>query len=287
MKMAEDSGEENYIIFDNHMHLNPEGRFLQAVDMFLKHGGNSFNLVNLPDNTLSMDCYYETLYERTVSMARIIREEKEFDLPVTLGPYPLDYFRIEESGRNPMEVMKAAIDLAGKYIEEGEAHAIGEVGRPHFTVQEKVLENSNEIILYSMERAADIGCPVILHTDDLDESGYRLLERLADKAGLDRGMVVKHHSQPQDMGIETRIRKSMLASKSNTRKACQTGRQFLLETDYVDEPAHGWKVIPPDSVPRRAIMIKSEMENWEAIFKATFMELPVALFGEDVFQAFL
>lgn len=278
---------EKYIVFDNHMHLNPRGRFLQAVDMFMNAGGNSFNLVNLPDSGLGMDKYYETLYERTVSMARIIREEKGFNPPVTLGPYPLDYFRLEGSGMDPVNGMKDAIDLASKYISLGEAHAIGEVGRPHFPVPEKAVEDSNEIILYAMERASDLGCPVILHTDDLDEKGYRFLEKLAGKAGLDRKMVVKHHALPQDLGIETGIQRSILASRSNARKASASGVPFLLETDYVDDPALGWKVIPPDSVPRRAIMIKSEIENWEEIFCRTFRDIPIGLFGQDIFQAFL
>ncbi len=281
-----DAGHE-YIIFDNHMHLNPKGRFLEAVDMFLKAGGDTFNLVNLPDNSLGTEHYYETLYERTISMSRIIREEKEFDLPVTLGPYPLDYFRFEESGKDPVEEMKRAIELACRYISEGEANAIGEVGRPHFPVPEKVLADSNSITLYAMEKAADLHCPVVLHTDDLDENGYRLLERLADQAGLDRGMVVKHHAMPQDLSIETQIRRSILASKSNARIASLSGKPFLLETDYVDDPALGWKVIPPDSVPRRAIMLKSELENWQAVFSQAFRVIPIELFGEEKFQAFL
>ncbi len=278
---------QSCFIFDNHMHLNPKGRFLGAVDMFLKAGGDTFNLVNLPDNSLGLEHYYETLYERTVSMARIIREEKEFEPAVTLGPYPLDYFRIEQSGKDPLEEMKAAIDLACRYITEGEAHAIGEIGRPHFEVPGKVLEESNSIILYSMEKAADLDCPVILHTDDLDEKGYRFLGKLADKAGLDHKLVVKHHALPQDLAFETGIQRSILASKSNARKACLSGKPFLLETDYVDDPALGWKVIPPDSVPRRAIMIKSEIEGWEKIFSEAFRDIPVELFGEDMFKGFL
>ena len=286
MNQKDLSEREKYIIFDNHMHLNPEGRFLEAVEMFLNAGGTSFNLVNLPDNKLGIEHYYETLYERTVSMARIVREEKEFNPPVSLGPYPLDYFRLKEAGKDPVTEMRKAIDLACKYIAEGEANAIGEIGRPHFPVPEEVNEHSNGIILYAMERASELNCPVILHTDDLDEAGYRLLENLADKAGLDHKLVVKHHALAQDLGIKTGIQRSVLASKSNVRKACFSNEPFLLETDYVDEPALGWKVIPPDSVPRRATMIRSEVENWETVFNLTFRQLPMELFGEDMFQAF-
>ena len=55
MSQKDLSERGKYIIFDNHMHLNPEGRFLEAVDMFLNAGGTSFNLVNLPDNKLGIE----------------------------------------------------------------------------------------------------------------------------------------------------------------------------------------------------------------------------------------
>ena len=36
------------IIFDNHMHLREEGRFLKAVNEFKKAGGTHFILCQLP-----------------------------------------------------------------------------------------------------------------------------------------------------------------------------------------------------------------------------------------------
>lgn len=279
--------DDRFIIFDNHLHLNPGGRLLDAVDMFRKAGGDSFNLVNLPDNGLPLENYYELLYERTLKIAALLKSEKELEVPVTLGPYPLDYFRFKEKGLDPVEELRKGVDLAARYIEEGRAHAIGEVGRPHFQVPEEVMDHSNSIIKYSMERARELHCPVILHTDDLGPGGYALMEKLAVEAGIDLSMVVKHHALPVDLTIETGIQKSILASKSNTRKAASSGKPFLLETDYVDDINLGWKVIPPDSVPKRAILLKSELPQWESIFEQTFRRLPVQLFGEDMFSSFL
>ncbi len=279
--------ENDYVIFDNHMHLSPSGRLLQAVDMFLSAGGDSFNLVNLPDAELPTTGYYEELFARTLKIASMLKKERKLEVPVTLGPYPLDYFRFLDKGLDPMEEMKKGVDLASAYISKGLAHAIGEIGRPHFPVDEKVLNQSNEIILYCMERASELECPVILHTDDLGPKGYSLMEDLARKAGLDLKKVVKHHALVEDMGIDTGIQRSVLASKSNTRKISSTGKPFLLETDYVDDLELGWKVIPPDSVPRRAIMIRSELPDWQSIFKQTFRDLPVLLFGDQMFSNFL
>lgn len=279
--------DNRFIIFDNHLHLNPEGRLLEAVDMFRKSGGDSFNLVNLPDNYLPLENYYAELYERTIKIADMIKSERGLEVPVTLGPYPLDYLRFKEKGFDPVEELRKGVDLAARYISEGRAHAIGEVGRPHFPVPEEVMEHSNSIIEYSMEKAGELHCPVILHTDDLGPEGYKLMEKLALKAGLKLSMVVKHHALPEDLAIESLIQKSILASKSNTRKAAASGKPFLLETDYVDDINLGWKVIPPDSVPRRAILLKSELPQWESIFEQTFLKLPVRLFGEDMFSSFL
>lgn len=285
--MTGKSFEGRYIIFDNHMHLNPSGRFLEAVDMFLAAGGTTFNLVNLPDFSLGPENYYADIYERTVSMASTVLKEKDIRVPVTLGPYPLDYFKFRDAGKDPVENLKQGIDLACEIIQEGKANAIGEIGRPHFEVSDEILQHSNEIIEYGMKRAAEIGCPVILHTDDLDETGFRVLEDMARRAGLDPSRVVKHHSLSGNMSIDTRIRKSVLASRSNVRSAVNSGNPFLLETDYVDDVSMGWKVIPPDSVPRRATMIRSEFDNWRDIFEQSFFFLPMDLFGEDVFRKLL
>lgn len=273
--------ESRYVIFDNHMHLRQDGRLLSAVDMFLSAGGTTFNLVNLPDNSVGAANHYEEIYSRTLRIASLLYSEKNMKAPVTLGPYPLDYFLFGEAGLNPVDEMKRGIDAACRLIEDGKAHAIGEIGRPHFPVPDRVNTESDEIILYAMERAADIGCPVILHTNDLGASGYGRLEELAGMARLPLSRVVKHHALAGDVVFETGVQMSILASRSNVKTAMNSGKPFLLETDYVDDISLDWKVIPPDSVPRRARMIRSECPEWESVFELTFRELPMKLFGEE------
>ena len=273
-----------YIIFDNHMHLRTDGRFLNAVDMFLKAGGNSFNLVNLPDARLPVDDYYATLYSSTIRMSEIIRAERGISVPVTLGPYPLDYFRFRESGYDPVAEMKKGIDLAAKLIMQGKASALGEIGRPHFPVEPEIVEHSNEITEYAMSTASDTGSPLILHTEDLDPDGYRFLEKMADRTSLQQSMLVKHHALPDDFETKTGLVRSVLASRSNVRKIMNSSLRFLLETDYVDDPSLGWKVIPPDSVPKRVELIITEVTEWEKLLENIFLKEPVRLFGEDIFK---
>ncbi len=275
-----------YIIMDDHMHLREDGRFTEAVGMFVSAGGNCINLVNVPREDFSIDHYYEKLYANTISIAEAVRKKYGIVVLVTLGPYPLDYFRFLEAGYDPVIEMKNGIDLAIGFAEKGVCHALGEVGRPHFPVGEPVMSKSNEILEYGMERCKDASIPIMLHTEDLSEDAYLRLTEMAEKSGLHPGKIVKHHALPHDLAIDVPVRRSILASKSNVRKALGISNDFLLETDYVDDPK-SWKVIPPDSVPRRISMILQERDDWESFASRCCLNLPVEIYGQDCFREIL
>lgn len=275
---------QGYIVMDDHMHLREDGRFTGAVDMFVSAGGNCINLVNVPRDDFPVDHYYDRLYANTVSIADTVRKKYEITVLVTLGPYPLDYFRFLQAGYDPVAEMKKGMDLAIKFAEDGLCNALGEVGRPHFPVEESVLSDSNEIIEYGMALCRDASIPIMLHTEDLQEDSYRRIAEMARKSGLSPELVVKHHALPQDLAIRIPVQKSILASKSNVRKALAISNDFLLETDYVDDP-ESWKVIPPDSVPRRVSMILQEHEDWESFAGRCCLELPMKIYGRDRFKA--
>ena len=57
---AEEAGGclmDDYLIFDDHFHLNYGGNFIEGALRFKKAGGNAINLTNLPDYSLSPDHY--------------------------------------------------------------------------------------------------------------------------------------------------------------------------------------------------------------------------------------
>ncbi len=279
---ARDLSRQGYIILDNHMHLREDGRFLSAVDMFISAGGNSINLVNLPSSSIPPVNYYETLYEKTLRMASRIREERGIPVLVTLGPYPLDYFMFSKAGMDPVNEMMRGIDLAARYSRMGQCNAIGEVGRPHFPITPYDLDRSNAILSYAMETCADYHVPVILHTEDLSGEKYRELEQMALRAGMKPENVIKHHALPDDLQYNSVLRRSILASRSNVRRALSISGAFLLETDYVDDPT-SWKVIPPDSVPRRISMIAQENDTWDRALDWCCRIIPKEIYGEEAF----
>jgi TatD-related deoxyribonuclease len=272
------------VVFDNHVHLRKDGFFKEAVKKFLNAGGNAFNLVNLPDYAITPSEYYEKIYSNTLEMADIIRREFDITVLVTLGPYPLDYFFFEKAGMDPVKSMKNGVDTVAKLIRDGRADAIGEVGRPHFPVSEDILARSEEVFEYAISVSKDLRTPVIMHTENLTEKSHVDLIRCAREIGIEPSKLVKHHALPFDFGIRDEIVLSTLASRSNVRVAVASTRNFLLETDYVDDRSKPDKVIPIDSVPKRAVMIKSEYDEWEKILQNIFMTVPASLYGNEAFK---
>ncbi len=268
-------------VFDNHFHLREDGLFLEAVRQFRKEGGTCINLTSLPDHELGVDGYYQKIYDRTVRMAARIRNETDVKVVVTVGPYPLDYFLFRDAGREPVSEMTLGIELAAKLVSEGVADAIGEVGRPHFPVDETVYSASNMVMSRAMQSAREAGCPVILHTEDLDCNRILELERISLDAGIRPEMVVKHHSDPLTLPCRSGIVHSVLATRPNIREAISSGKGFMMETDYVDDPLKPGKVIAPFSVPRRARAVMQENENWYDILHESFIKIPGRLYGID------
>lgn len=271
-------------VFDNHMHLREDGFNTEAAKQFEKRGGTAFNLVNLPDYRLPPSDYYESVYERTMRMAERVRSETSVSVLITIGPYPLDYLHFSPFVDDVEEFMRKGVDLAFKLIESGKANAIGEIGRPHFETSSETVEKANNLLHYAMSGAADIGTPVILHTEDLNGAAYSALAEMAKRTGLKPNKLVKHHAHPVDLNEDDRVVKSILATRKNVRESLSSGEVFMLETDYVDDIAKPGKVIPADSVPKRAEMIKNEYENWQDILESLFRGVPFAVYEDDIFR---
>jgi TatD-related deoxyribonuclease len=86
------------IIFDNHLHLRRDGKFLEAVKEFKKAGGTHFVLSQYPMLDLVIkNKSYAQCYEETLKMAEEIRSSLEVGVFVTVAPYPVDYIKLKEA----------------------------------------------------------------------------------------------------------------------------------------------------------------------------------------------
>lgn len=272
------------IVFDSHFHLNGGHDWSMPVISFKKAGGTAVNLVNLPDYSIPAVNYYEILYERTVKIARLLDLEYSLHVLVSLGPYPLDYFHFQNAGLDPERKMEEGLELAAKYVKTGEASGFGEVGRPHFPVNKELFDFSNDFIASSMRAAKDLDTFVMLHTEDLTAETIIGIAEQARKSGIDPGRVIKHHATTDILGCETEIPKTILATRPNTKFMIDNKDRAMLESDYVDDPDKPGKVIPADSVPRRAIMVRNEAEEFEEILTEVFQTIPYRAFRDEYFK---
>jgi len=243
------------ILFDNHLHLRRNGRFLDAVNDFKKAGGTHFVLCQLPMTDLVIrDKSYKLCYQETLKMAEEIRSEIDVGVFVTVGPYPVDYLKLKERfGREEtIKIMKKGMGEAAALCEEKQCIAIGEIGRPHFPVDEQVKNDSNDILLYGMQKAKEVGVPVVLHTESTTPNQCKELVEMGKKIGLSAHKIVKHYSPPLILKKENHgLMPSVLASQKNLISAVEKGTRFMMETDYIDDIRRPGAVLGPKTVPKR------------------------------------
>ena len=274
-------------IFDNHFHLDPRGLYMEAARMFEKAGGTHLMLTHLPydDLLLSSGEDYGAAYARTLKTADLVRMETKVTVFVAVGPYPVDLLRLDEALGLAAAggAMKRGMDLGAKLVRDGAAIALGEIGRPHFRVASDLWAASNEVLQHGMALAKDVGCAVILHTEDPTPETYEEFGRMADAVGLPREKVVKHHSPPLVLADEVRgCVPSVLAREDHLREALRKGGPFLMETDYIDDPRRPGAVLGPATVPRKTARLRTTGALTDADAATIHQVLPSKTYGIDV-----
>ncbi|MBU2560451.1 TatD family hydrolase, partial [archaeon] len=191
--------------------------------------------------------------DSTINLSNEINEKTGVTSFPVIGIHPAEFARMCESVgiKKALDVAKAALNAAGKRIEDKKAVAIGEVGRPHYEVPADILDASNELMKYAFEIAKDTGCAVQLHTESAGEAQLREFGTLAKEVGLDPKRVIKHYSPPLiNVAEEAGIFPSLIASEDNIKNALKEGTRFLMESDYIDDLKRPGAVVGPKSVPR-------------------------------------
>ncbi|MFQ5986363.1 MAG: TatD family hydrolase [Thermoplasmata archaeon] len=271
-------------ITDHHVHLRPSGRGLEAVQEFARAGGTRILLVHVPyeDLPARRPEDFAASYGRTLRMAERVRALGLVEVLVALGPHPAELVPLQGRaglGRG-LEIMRAALEIAQAHVMDGQADAIGEIGRPHWPVDEDLWARSNQLMEYGVELAHDAGCPVILHTESPSPQLFEDLASMADQVGLSRGRVVKHYADASILPRENLgIFPSVIAKGDHTREAASKGTRFLLETDYLDDPRRPGAVLGPSTIPKRtAALLREERVTREDV-RRIHEENIVALYG--------
>jgi TatD-related deoxyribonuclease len=227
------------ICFDNHLHLRRDGRFLDAVREFQNAGGTHFILCQYPMPEIVLkEKSYQSCYQETIHMAEEIRAAVGIGVFVVVGPYPVDLLPLQERfGRETaLAIMKKGMDEAAVLCNEQKCIALGEIGRPHFPVNQQIFQDSNDILIYGMQKAKDVGVPVVLHTETTTPTQCKEFVEMGRKVGLNPERIVKHFAPPLITPDENfGLMPSVLATRRNIVEALQKGTRFLMETDYIDD----------------------------------------------------
>ena len=247
---------EKVPVYDNHLHMSPSGRNVDALREYEAAGGTGLTLVTLPYKEVMIreGGDFERSYEITYRLAAKAREVTDLEINIAVGPYPVLIIALaEQYGLEKAEdTMVRGMEDAARDVAEGKAVAIGEVGRPHFPVSREIWDASNRVLLRGFELAREVDCPVIIHCESDDGTDGSLAE-LADRAGLDRGLVVKNSSPPWVLPEETHgVMPSLPASKKNIREALAKGTdRFMIETDFIDDPEKPGAIMSVNTVPKK------------------------------------
>ena len=271
------------IILDNHLHLRRDGKYLQAIKEFQQAGGTHIVLCQYPMvKSVIKNKSYKAIYAETLKMAEEIQEETKVRVFVTVGPYPVDFLRLKEVfGRiQAIAIMKKGIDEAAKLCQEQKCIAIGEIGRPHFPVDMQDIIDSNDILLYGMQKAKEADTAVVLHTESTTITQCKELADMGKKVGLKAEKIVKHFAPPLILQEENHgLMPSVLASKKHILEAVQKDLRFLMETDYIDDPRRPGAVLGPKTVPKRTMELLEKNILTEEEIAIIHQENPEKTYG--------
>ncbi len=246
----------DFPIVDHHCHLSPAGDGVRAALRFAHAGGTHLFVatVNWTGATPRSAEDYRAQFEGMEALAGRIAAEAHVTVYLVVAPYPIDLLSLADSAgiAEAIEVQKKALDEAARWIRERRAVALGEVGRPHFPVPPDRAAAAAEVFRYALAVARDLGCPAVVHCEDLDGAGYRELEELARSVGFPTGKLVKHYARSlvpdADRGS---IVPSYLARGTLVEEALPHRGPWFLETDYLDDPRRPGAVLDLATIPRR------------------------------------
>mgnify|MGYP001193415534 CR=1 FL=1 len=248
-------------IWDTHLHLDPNGRGIAAAQDFANSGGTHLCLVHKPDFGHKLPDSIQAVkeaYQGTLAMADAVRRQVGIDVRVILGPHPVVWEKqIHTLGiENASQLHLDSVELALEYCAEGEAVALGEVGRPHYSVSESVWDAANIQLEQVMQMAGRAGVPIQLHVEENGSQTNAELAILCDRSGLNRKHAIHHYARANVSAEFTHgLSSSVSMGKDSVETLLETYRlctsTWTMETDYLDDISRPGAVLGPKTVPKR------------------------------------
>ncbi|WP_088538485.1 TatD family hydrolase [Methanobrevibacter sp. 87.7] len=140
-------------------------------------------VINKPAWTFGELTNFKKAMDLVIKYCDEIKENTKVKAFPVVGIHPMEYRKLLENGKTYIEALNMVEDglkYAGKLIKDQKAIAIGEIGRPHFPIEDKELEYHNKIIKYCLNLGKDLDCPVVIHAEAFNELKYKELAQMAD-----------------------------------------------------------------------------------------------------------
>jgi len=266
-------------ITDNHFHLDPSGRKELAVKDFIKAGGTRLVIVHKPYGPWKKISAFQSQVETTLKLADKARETGA-KVAVVTAPHPIELLKLLEfnSPSRASEIYLEAVDYCASLVNENKTVGLGELGRPHFEVEPSVWNFSNDILIESLSRAREVHAAAVLHTESATPEVMADLSRIAFEAKFPKSRLVKHYGGPGALEDPHGIVVSLISSSTNIETASQS--EFMLETDYLDDPQRPGAVMGPRTVPRKTRKALEDNILSEDQVYSIHTKLPDSVYGE-------
>ena len=256
-------------IIDQHIHLDRGNRYLGAIEEFVISGGSGIMLVHKPDfySRLPLTTEeYKKEYENTIQMGEEIRLKFKIDVGIVLGPHPVVWEKqskimgLEKSSELHLEAIKLALD----YIEDGHAHCLGEVGRPHYLVAKDIWSKANEILLETFSLAKSADTSIQLHVEENGDKTCAELSKLCSSAKFPKEMAIRHFSPPNiSQKFNHGLSSTINMGKNSVQGICETIQNsksmWGMETDFLDDNMRPGAVLGPKTIAKRTQELYSEL----------------------------
>ena len=270
-------------ITDNHFHLDPNGQKEFAVKSFLKAGGTRLVLVHKPYSPWKKIADFKKQVNITLKLSEKAREVGA-KVAVISSPHPVQLVKLlnHYSTQEAKETYLEAVDYCADLVSERVIVGLGELGRPHFEVNNNIWNLSNEVLKESLVRAKEVDASVILHTETGTPKVMEDLANIANQARFPKSRLVKHYGGIGSIENSHGIAISLLASNENIAFASKHNHPHMLETDYLDDPNRPGAVLGPKTVPRKTLRSFQEGIINEEQFSKIHTDLPNYIYKDFV-----
>ena len=169
-------------ITDNHFHLDPEGQKEKAVKIFLNSGGTRLVLVHKPYSPWDKIEQFKEQVKITLKLSKKAREAGA-KVATIASPHPVQLVKLLDKydSKIASELYLEAVDFCTNLVEENEIVGLGELGRPHFEVNDEI-SALKEMLLSAVELLKADGRLVVLSYHSLED---RLVKNLMKRGNFD------------------------------------------------------------------------------------------------------